>query len=328
MMETKEIMVSIVMPNFNKGKFIEESINSVLGQSYPNIELIIIDDNSTDNSDEVIKNMVSRSSQIKYYRQSENKGGSFARNIGIKNATGEYIMFLDSDDLITLDCIKNRVKYSSENNDDDFIVFTIGTFIDKIGDYNSIWNDYHGDHLKRFLSHDLPWHTSSCFWKSNTLKELNGFNDSFVRLQDVELHTRALLMDNVSYHCVDNVEPDCYYRISNDRIETNLFDFYQRRINGVLKYIDFFKNYLIQKDRKGMAKYLRLTYFEMLAQVLNISSKIKKQEFDLLLESLLQKMPTDIFNGISGFLVNSYTKLRRKGIYVRGMNKLFRKLLA
>lgn len=90
--------VSIIMPIYNKGAYLKDSIESVLRQSYPHFELILINDGSTDNSEEIIFKYLVSDSRLRYCKQ-ENKGVAAARNTGISMATGEYIAFLDADDL-------------------------------------------------------------------------------------------------------------------------------------------------------------------------------------------------------------------------------------
>ena len=97
--------VSIIIPVYNAEKYIEECIKSCLAQTYENCEIIIVNDGSTDGSENKIKPYFKK---VKYIRQ-ENMGGSVARNTGLDNASGEYIYFLDSDDVIFPQTIRNLV---------------------------------------------------------------------------------------------------------------------------------------------------------------------------------------------------------------------------
>tara|TARA_Y100000385_G_C13039948_1_gene614825 strand:+ start:322 stop:1119 length:798 start_codon:yes stop_codon:yes gene_type:complete len=92
-------LVSILMPAFNSEKYIEESINSVLAQTYKNWELIIIDDVSTDNTSSIVKNIAINDSRIRFIQKQTRDGAANSRNIGIKKAQGRFIAFLDSDDI-------------------------------------------------------------------------------------------------------------------------------------------------------------------------------------------------------------------------------------
>lgn len=106
-------LVSIIVPNYNKEKYIEKCIDSVLKQSYTNYELIIVDDGSTDNSIDIINRY--NSNKIKLIKLSKNTGIANARNKGIKCANGRMICFLDSDDYWNKDKLKIQVNYMIQN---------------------------------------------------------------------------------------------------------------------------------------------------------------------------------------------------------------------
>ena len=97
-MPEKKPTVSVIIPTYNRAHLISRAIKSVLNQTYQDFEVIVVDDGSTDNTEEVIKEFQKKDERIKYVRHEKNKGGSAARNTGIKAAKGKYIAFLDSDD--------------------------------------------------------------------------------------------------------------------------------------------------------------------------------------------------------------------------------------
>lgn len=101
-----EKKVSIIIPVYNAEKSIERCIDSVINQTYKNIEIVIIDDGSTDNTKAILKNYIDERVIIIY---KQNEGVSIARNIGIENSTGEYITFLDADDWLEYDAIEKLV---------------------------------------------------------------------------------------------------------------------------------------------------------------------------------------------------------------------------
>ena len=107
-------LVSIIMPSYNTANYIGESINSVINQSYKNWELIIVDDCSTDNTDEVIKDFL-KDSRIKYLKNKENSGAAISRNKALRMAKGEWIAFLDSDDLWNHKKLEKQIKFMEQN---------------------------------------------------------------------------------------------------------------------------------------------------------------------------------------------------------------------
>ena len=112
----KEKLVSIIMPTYNCGSFIKETIESVLNQTYKNWELIIVDDCSKDNTEEVVKKI--KDKRIKYYKLKQNSGAAVARTESMKKAKGYYMAFLDSDDLWYPDKLEKQIMFMEENNYD------------------------------------------------------------------------------------------------------------------------------------------------------------------------------------------------------------------
>ncbi len=104
--------ISVIIPTYNRSEFLLKSVESVLNQSFKEFELIIIDDGSDDNTEELIKNL--KDKRINYYYQF-NRGPAVARNNGIKRSTCKYIAFLDSDDAWTEDKLKVQIKAMKEN---------------------------------------------------------------------------------------------------------------------------------------------------------------------------------------------------------------------
>lgn len=107
-------LVSIIMPSFNTGKYITETIESVLAQSYKNWELIIVDDCSSDNTDEIVSNYLS-DDRIYYFKNEKNSGGAFSRNRALREAKGRWIAFLDSDDLWMPEKLEKQIDFMDRN---------------------------------------------------------------------------------------------------------------------------------------------------------------------------------------------------------------------
>jgi len=103
-----DFKVSVIIPTYNRGNLIINSIKSVLNQTFRNLEVIVVDDGSTDNTEDEVNKITDK--RIKYIKLSSNRGGSNARNVGIKNATGQFISFQDSDDIFYPNKIEKQIK--------------------------------------------------------------------------------------------------------------------------------------------------------------------------------------------------------------------------
>lgn len=128
-------MVSIIIPNYNKAEFITETLQSVAAQSYTDWECIIVDDGSTDNSLEVIEEIAEQDRRFSYLRK-KNEGVSIARNFGIKHSRGQFILPLDSDDVIGPDYLKEAIQVLTEKKSIS-IVYALAEFI---GIKKGAWN--------------------------------------------------------------------------------------------------------------------------------------------------------------------------------------------
>ena len=107
-------LVSIVMPSYNTERFIKETIESVLAQSYSAWELIIVDDCSTDDTDDVV-NQYLADERIRYIKNDTNSGAAVSRNRALREAKGKWIAFLDSDDLWEPDKLQKQISFMEEN---------------------------------------------------------------------------------------------------------------------------------------------------------------------------------------------------------------------
>lgn len=146
-------LVSIITPSYNTGEYIKETITSVLNQTYSNWEMIIVDDCSTDNTDDAVASFLS-DNRIRYLKNEKNSGAAISRNRAIREAKGKYIAFLDSDDLWKPDKLEKQVAFMKEKgcyfsytqygeideNSNSLNVFVTGPEkITKTGMYNYCW---------------------------------------------------------------------------------------------------------------------------------------------------------------------------------------------
>lgn len=102
-------LVSILIPCYNAEKFLDETLHCCVEQTYSNTEIIVVDDGSTDDSLEKLKRWESKYQQIHVYTQT-NQGAAHTRNVALDKSQGEYVMYLDADDIVSLNKVENQVK--------------------------------------------------------------------------------------------------------------------------------------------------------------------------------------------------------------------------
>jgi len=181
-------LVSIIMPAYNCGRYIEEAIESVINQTYKSWELIIVDDFSTDDTAKIVKEYELKDDRIRYFKNEKNSGAAISRNNAIKQASGRFFAFLDSDDLWRADKLEKQIKFMTENK----YVFTC-TAYDKI-DENSVSlncsisadekSDYHGL-LKRCPGNSTVIYDSAAVGK-HFIPDIKKRNDYVMWLQIIK----------------------------------------------------------------------------------------------------------------------------------------------
>ena len=130
-------MVSLIVTCFNQTKYISDCLNSVINQSYQDWECIIVNDGSTDNSENIIKHLTSADSRFQYLYQ-KNQGVAAARNTGLNLAKGEFIQFLDGDDILQKNKIENQVNYLLRNSIVDIVYGSSRYFVNSINNISPL----------------------------------------------------------------------------------------------------------------------------------------------------------------------------------------------
>ena len=181
-------LVSVIIPTYNREKILLRAIESIKKQTYTNWEIIIIDDNSTDNTEEIIKNEINKN--IRYYKNNENLGGAASRNIGAQYAKGDFFAFLDSDDEWYEFKLKIQVDILKSNKNID-MVFTDYMIINENTGSKIIFNNNKDITTKNLLSNNFIGTTSSICIKREKFLEIGGFNSNLLGCQDWDLYIRA-----------------------------------------------------------------------------------------------------------------------------------------
>ncbi len=205
--------ISVCIFTYNRSEFLAESIKSLLSQNYQNYEVVVVDDGSTEDNDSVIKSL--GSDKVKYFRNNENKGRPFARNMCIEKAGGDYILWLGDDDLLSENTMRNYARIVAEKPDVDVIYSNIQVFDSDTGQKLELISaeDYTESNetvLENMILGSGITDTGS-FIKKSLYEKVGNYSPEYLRAQDNEFWSRIALQ--VKFHKYDNVA--CLYRKHN-----------------------------------------------------------------------------------------------------------------
>tara|TARA_R110002051_G_scaffold57789_1_gene106748 strand:- start:2907 stop:3914 length:1008 start_codon:yes stop_codon:yes gene_type:complete len=209
-------LISIIIPSYNRADLINETLQSVVEQTSPNWQCLVVDDGSNDGTQGTISAFAKADPRIKFLQRTEDyaSGGNGARQMGLDHIQTPWVMFLDSDDVLDRSCIKNRLLEIDESLD--MLVFHTATFKQQVGDHPIYWNllkegETNTDYIRRFIHQDMPWHTTGVLWSTSFLQKIGGWNQELTAWQDWELHLRALsFQPKIKAH---KATADNYYRL-------------------------------------------------------------------------------------------------------------------
>ena len=188
-------LISVMMPTYNNAKYIKQAIESIYAQNYDNMEIIVVDDGSTDNTKEILKQY----KNIKYFYM-EHKGISFARNVALKNSKGEYIAFLDSDDYWLPDKLNIQMQYFQEHPDCQ-IVFTKYKNIFEKEELKKNKRAMHEKAIEDSFQQYLP----STILKKELFNKYGFFDEKFSGIEDAEFIYRISMKGINIKHYIDKV---------------------------------------------------------------------------------------------------------------------------
>jgi glycosyltransferase involved in cell wall biosynthesis len=211
-------LISIVTPTYNRKNELAITLNSVKGQSYQNWEHIIVDDGSCDGTVEMLQLAAATDRRIKVFRRKGNiKGPCTCRNEGVAQSRGEYVIYLDSDDILAPFCLEQRTRLMEEHFGLDFAAFPFLFFKEIPGDMGGAIGKLfitEEEDLCRMLKNDYPWSVTGPIWRRQALDKLGEWNTALMTGEDPEYHVRALLKE-FKYQKVN--EADWFCRINMGR---------------------------------------------------------------------------------------------------------------
>lgn len=177
--------VSVIIPTYKRSDRLTKAIDSVLTQTYPDVEVIVVDDNNPDTeyrraTEEKMKGY-EKNARVVYLKHLKNKNGAAARNTGINYSNAEYIAFLDDDDFFYADKIRQQVDFLDNNSDFD------GVYTGRVQNGKIIYAERIGDLSREILSETFTPTTCALMFRRKALLEIGCFDESFRRHQDYEL---------------------------------------------------------------------------------------------------------------------------------------------
>jgi glycosyltransferase involved in cell wall biosynthesis len=216
--------IAVIIPIYNRALIYKSTIDSIINQTYSNWECIIVDDHSTDSTFDDVKNYTKDDNRFIVLKRpiKSKKGPSACRNFGVKNSTADYIVFLDSDDYFTINCLENRVKFALINPKNDLWIFKTN-YYNKITNnseilFNKPINIYSVEnYLQYFLNDNIPFCVSGPMWKKEIITNLNGFDENLFVLEDPDMHIRAF-ESNIQTATCTSCNFDHLYVVGNDKI--------------------------------------------------------------------------------------------------------------
>lgn len=212
-------LVSIITPTKNRCALLSEAMTSVAAQTFEEWEHLIVDDGSIDATIEMVGEVAKGDARVRLIRRrGEQSGANVCRNLGLHESRGEFIIFLDSDDLLRPGCLERRIKLMTNNRNLDFAVYLSGFFIKEIGDWRVQQpEERFGDDLLRTLYFEIPWIITAPIWRRTSLQALNGFDEALPSWQDVDLHLRAICR-GMQYLKLPEVDHDIRYQFEEKKV--------------------------------------------------------------------------------------------------------------
>lgn len=217
-------VLTIVTPTKNRLALLREAMDSVALQDFPDWEHIVVDDGSDDGSLDEVKRRAAADPRIRLIVREKSPGGAnVCRNLGVAEARGEFIVFLDSDDLLRPGCLKDRVAFMQRNADLSFAVYPAGVFTQRAGDMDRLYHPLTpGDDLVRFLSHECVWEITGPIWRRDYLVRIGGLDESLLSMQDLEMHVRAICAGG-HYMFVPKVDHDIRWQFDTSKTSARHF---------------------------------------------------------------------------------------------------------
>lgn len=269
-MEKSTPLISIIIPTYNRAHLINGTLDSIIAQTFTDWECIIVDDESIDNTEEVINKYIKRDSRFKYYKRPKDciKGPNSCRNFGFEISKGEYVKWFDSDDCMDVNLLENQMQAINEKVECVVCKVAYCDFENnKILKENKIYSD---NLIEDYLIGNIAFYISGPLWKKSFLdKQTELFDESITNLDDWDFNLR-MLYQKPSIVYLD--EPLIKYRVHSSSLSHEIAKFNLKEI---------------QSEFKAREKHLKLIKENKLADPRILDCYIKDRYKILLRSSLI-----------------------------------------
>lgn len=325
--------VNIIIPFYNAEVTLSEALLSVAAQTCSDWSVILIDDGSTDSSAAIAQHFLENHPGNVTIINSDTprSGPALGRNKALKNADAEYVMCLDSDDLLAPFCVEQRKSVMQKDTDLDWAVFNQYKCTPGQKPPYPLFNQpakTREEAIAYFLTMNTPWQTMAPLWKREALLKLKGFDETLYPMEDPDIHLRALLDKDLKMEIMYNLPADCCYFVNNkgrDKIAAFWRDSIRAKFRFLRKMVVYLPAIASGQTLKEYKKFLQKGYFTFIKvfllsrlhehkeEFIAISRLLFKAEILSLKDMLLIKLITNIFTGNSAFV----RKMRIRGLVNR-----------
>ena len=241
-----ESLVSVNITTFNRSNILARCLESVLNQDYQNMEVIIVDDCSTDNTFEVVRSFKQKDKRIKYFRHKKNKGNAYSRNTAFEKCNGIYVAFMDDDDeWIENNKLKKQVEIFEKSKEPKLGLVCSGILRLKRNGQKIVEKALYPKDLNYAALKGGLIHNSTVLTKRKIIQEVGGFDIDVCRGIDSEFFRRVILIYNYNVFFMKDITT-CYYENSNNRLtEPKDYIDYLKQVKShyinIKKFFKFFK---------------------------------------------------------------------------------------
>jgi hypothetical protein len=193
-MEEKKPKLSIIIPVYNRAEYLTACVNSARNQTLAEIEILLVDDYSDEETKAFLHVLAMKDVRIRVFQNTGKKGANACRNLGLRESRGEFVLFLDSDDILCPFCAEMRLDDLRQAPELDFIAYPCLMYQDQPLDRMIIWNVKNDiSLLDRFFQHDAPFQTTGPLWRRSSILGKVAWDEDLPGWQDWKFHVEALL---------------------------------------------------------------------------------------------------------------------------------------